>query len=222
MSFKLYALRCPMLDRCPLLINTLVEGAAAQPAPGQHRKFLQKKAVSPEDLAVYKQRTQLAGNKLVSRLSYKDTPRDLNYPSRADLTRLKQRGSLPRLHHFPEDLPERMRKPMARTLRHVERIGVASGGRHDTKASEIGYHRVSFHPDDDEQHGAPAHKRSRIAMNHLVKHYPDVPFDHYQDELGDGRYTHHIEVAHRDIPAAIRHLKEWDALLALGASATGA
>jgi hypothetical protein len=74
---------------------------------------------------------------------------------------------------------------------------------------------MTFHPDDDQAHGMPAAKRSRMAMDHITHHYPEMAVDHYKEETSDGRHVHHLEIPHHNIPSSIRHLKEWQAIVSL-------
>jgi hypothetical protein len=200
-----------MLVRRPLLASILSEN---EPAGGftpyqsfQIRKFSEKKRVSPDDLKVFRARVGTTSDRLVSAISPDKMPKTISYPSRDEISAQVNRGQLPKRHHFATNLPDHMLKPMARTVRHLERLGMASGGRHDEKAAKVGYYRMTFHPDDDEIHGMPAAQRSRMAMDHIVHHYPEMSVDYHKDETSNGRYVHHLEIAHHAIPQSIRHLK---------------
>jgi len=87
----------------------------------------------------------------------------------------------------------------------MERVGTAVGGRHNTAANQDGYFRMSFHPEDDKEHGAEAHRRSRAVADHILADYPRMGINHYRDDDG----SHHLEMPHHDIPSAIKHLKDW-------------
>jgi hypothetical protein len=204
--------------RQPLLAADLLETqAASELSPFQHaqtRKFFHKKAVSSADANTFRERVGLAGHRLLRALHYDRTPDNLSYPDDQGVNKLARQAKA-KTHFFATKLSADRRKPLARTLRHMHRASVAVGGRHDEGAARIGYFRMSFHPDDDGHHGTSASDRSRMAADHIVKHYPEMPLEHFKDELGDGRHVHHIEIPHYSIPNAIRHLKEWQEILNL-------
>jgi hypothetical protein len=207
-----------MLRRQPLLALLAENEPAGALSPyqsGQFRKFSQKKQISPEDVKSFRHNVGMTVDKLVKSVDYNTTPKTLSYPDSAQIDHQVRKGLIPKRHHFATGLPDHMLKPMARTVRHLERLGIASGGRQDEKAAKIGYYRMTFHPDDDTSHGVSAAQRSRLAMDHIGKHYPELAVDHYKDELSDGRHVHHLEIPHHNIPMGIRHLKEWQEIVSL-------
>jgi len=193
-----------MWTRTPLL------GLLVENPEHQTRKFFQKREVSPEDASRFRERVGETGKRLLGRLTYAHTPDNLSYPSSAEIQKrtTKQKGP-----NFFATVDHNQRKPLARTLRFMHRSALAAGGRPDENAAKIGYMRLSFHPDDDEQHGNTASDRSRMTMNHIVKHFPGLNIEHHRDELNDGRHTHHLEIAHNEIPSAITHLRAWTEVL---------
>lgn len=189
------------LERKPLL---------ADPSTSRHvhrqvSKFLEKRNIEPGDVSAFHHRTGLRGEHALRHITYDKTPKGLTYERPAKRPRDDR---TPRFHPRDTDLDPKRTQPMARTLRFMQRAGMAVGGRHDSGAHKVGYYRMSFHPKDDEAHGAPAAERSRLLMKHIVKHFPEMPMDHYKDRENDGSHTHHIEIPHHAIPDAIRHLAE--------------
>lgn len=188
------------LERTPLLADP----SGSRHVQRQVSKFLEKRTVSPEDVSAFRHRTGLTGEHALKQITYDKTPKGLSYS--APHMRAHDRG--PRFHPRHDELDPSRKQPMARTLRFMQRSGMAIGGRHDTGANKIGYYRMSFHPKDDEAHGAPAAERSRLLIKHLVKHFPEMPIESYKDREDDGSHSHHIEIPHHAIPNAIRHLAE--------------
>jgi hypothetical protein len=193
-----------MWTRTPLLA-LLVENPEYQT-----RKFFQKREITQNDAARFRERVGVTGRKLIQRLTYDKTPGHLVYPSASEAGKMNNKAKGP---SFFAKVPDEQRKPMARSLRLMRRVGIAAGGRHDGGAAKIGYYRMSFHPDDDKHHGNVAGQRTRMVKNHILKHFPDMSIDHFKDTLADGRHTHHLEIAHNVIPNAIKHLRAWREVL---------
>jgi hypothetical protein len=209
---------------------------AQRASRGQTIKYLQKTDVTPKDTVVYRRRVdrtvtapkyrgqggehpivkkarefRTKTQHALSQITYDKTPKSLDY--KQDLRRASKRktkSSGPDFFPKRSELSHKQHRPMARTLRFMRRVGSAVGGRHSAAASRSGYFRVSFHPKDDADHGAPAGKRSRVAANRIIGEFPRMGIEHYRDDDG----SHHLEIPHHDVPHAIKHLKAWREYLA--------
>lgn len=173
------------LPRRPLLL----EGRLRKFHP---RKFLGGSTKTPHETG--KLRSQLpavtakVANKLVRRLRYMDTPENLSYTP----PQTQAGGKVSPYHPHPVHFKPEHSIPMGRTLRFLERTGVAAGGTHSQAAHKAGVFRMEFKSRD---HADIAHARIRKAFGQ------DIGVERYEpDQPGD---SHDLEIAHADVHKAV-------------------
>lgn len=132
--------------------------------------------------------TAKIAHKLVRQLRYNDTPENLAY--RPPQTR--GGGRVNQNHPHPVGFKDEHSVPMGRTLRFLERTGVAAGGAHSQAAHKVGVFRMEF---KSRGHADIAHNRIRKAFGHGME------MERFDPEGPSG--SHDLEVSHHHVHKAV-------------------